>query len=474
MANGSTTPPKRAMRFPHVFSFLFLTVVFITVLTWVIPAGQFDREVKTVAGIKQNQVVPGTYHEVTPAPQAIWKIFPALDTGFTQSGGMIFMVFFCGAAIYILEKTGTVRVSFQRVLKKVRGRENVAVFIVMLFMSIGGATGAFANTALALVPLGILFARALGFDNAVGFALIYLGSYAGFNVGWGNLFTIGIAQDIAELDKFSGFYVRVLFHVVNLLLTYWWVVRYIGSIRKNPLTSLLYEEGVNPSDLYGSEQNFDECEPFTWRHTACIIIAALSIGAIVVGSLQWNWGIPRYSATFLAMAVLTGLFGGLGVNGTCTEFIKGSATMVAGAFVIGISRAIAVVMTDGRIIDSIVYYLSRPIASYGPTLGANIMFYVNLVINFFIPSGSGQAVAVMPLMVPIADLAHITRQVAVQAFQFGDGLSNCVIPTSGVLLSALSLAKVPYTRYLRWFAPLFIIQLILASVAITVLQYIGW
>ncbi|MDR1978982.1 MAG: hypothetical protein LBQ42_09650 [Synergistaceae bacterium] len=474
MVDSNTAAPKRAMKFPHVFSFLFSTVLVVLILTWVIPAGQFEREVKVVAGIKQSQVVAGTYHQVEPAPQAVWKIFSALDTGFTQSGGMIFMVFFCGAAIYILEKTGTVRVSFQRILKKVRGREHVAVFVVMLFMSIGGATGAFANTALALVPLGILFARALGFDNAVGFCLVYLGSYAGFNVGWGNLFTIGIAQDIAELEKFSGFYVRILFHVVNLLLTYWWVSRYIVRIKKDPLSSLLYEEGVNPSDLYGSEESFDEYEPFTWRHKACIAIAALGLGSIIVGSLQWNWGIPLYSATFLAMAIFTGLLGGLGVDGTCKEFIKGSATMVAGAFVIGISRAIAVIMTDGKIIDSIVYYLSQPIASYGPVLGANIMFYVNLLLNFFIPSGSGQAVAVMPLMVPIADLAQITRQVAVQAFQFGDGLSNCVIPTSGVLLSALSLANVPYARYLKWFAPLFVIQVILASAAITVLQYIGW
>jgi uncharacterized ion transporter superfamily protein YfcC len=174
------------------------------------------------------------------------------------------------------------------------------------------------------------------------------------------------------------------------------------------------------------------------------------------------------------MAIFTGLFGGLGINGTCTEFIKGSGTMVAGAFVIGISRAISVVMTNGKIIDSIVYYLSQPISHYGPIVGANLMFYVNVLINFFIPSGSGQAVAVMPLMVPIADLAHITRQVAVQAFQFGDGFTNCIFPTAGVLMSSLALAKIPYSRYVKWFAPLLIIQLILATEAITVLQYIGW
>ncbi|MDR1620866.1 MAG: TIGR00366 family protein [Synergistaceae bacterium] len=472
MANRNTATSKR--KFPHVFSFLFLTVVIAIVFTWFIPAGEYERKVTTVAGMKQNQVVAGTYHEVQPAPQALWKIFSALDTGFTQSGGMIFMVFFCGAAIYILEKTGTVRVAFQRILKKVAGKENAAIFAVMLFMSIGGATGAFANTTLALLPLGLLLSRALGFDNVVGFGMIYLGAYAGFNVGWANLFTIGIAQDIAELEKFSGLYVRLLFHIVDLLLSFWWVSAYAKRIQKAPLSSLLCEDGVELAEVYGSDQNFDAYEPFTWRHKACIAIAVLSFGAIILGSIQWNWGIPAYSATFLAMAIFTGLFGGLGVSGTCTEFIKGSGTMVAGAFVIGISRAISVVMTNGKIIDSIVYYLSQPISYCGPIVGANVMFYVNVLVNFFIPSGSGQAVAVMPLMVPIADLAHITRQVAVQAFQFGDGFTNCIFPTAGVLMSSLALAKIPYPRYAKWFLPLLILQLILASVAITILQYIGW
>jgi uncharacterized ion transporter superfamily protein YfcC len=462
------------MRFPHVFSFLFLTVLVIFVLTWIIPAGEFERERVQVGGAAQVRVKAGTYHEVPPAPQMPWQIFLALEAGFSQSGGMIFMVFFCGAAIYILEKTGTVRVVFQRVLKKVAGKEHIAILAVMIFMSIGGAAGAFANTALALVPLGILLARALGFDNVVGFGMVYLGSYAGFNVGWGNVFTIGIAQDIAELERFSGFAVRVLFHIVNLAISYWWVSLYAKRVKRNPESSLLYEEGASLSEIYGSSEGFDNFEALTWRHMTCVAIAVLSFGGIIVGSVWWNWGIPLYSATFLAMAVLTGLFGGLGVNGTCVEFIKGCGAIVAGAFVIGISRAISVVMTNGKIIDSIVYYLSQPIALYGPIIGANVMFYVNVAINFFIPSGSGQAVAVMPLMVPIADLANISRQVAVQAFQFGDGFTNCLIPTSGVLMSALALSKIPYTRYARWFAPVLLLQLALATLALTILQSIGW
>lgn len=470
MADNTAAAPKRKSKVPHAFAFLTLMVLIVIAMTWVVPAGQFER---AKVG-NRTQVVAGTYKTVDPSPQMPWSIFLALDKGFTQSGNMIFMVFFCGAAVYIFEKTGTVRVCFQRILKKVTGKEHLAIFAVMLFMSIGGATGAFANTTLALLPLGMLLSRALGFDNFVGVGMIYLGAYAGFNVGWGNLFTVGIAQDIAELEKFSGFGVRVIFHIVNLALSFLWVSLYAKRIKKDPYASLNYESGMDLAEIYGSEENLDAVEPFTQKHMICLAIALGSFALIIVGSLFWGWQISHYSAIFIAMAVLCGLFGGLGVNGTCAEFIKGCSTMVAGAFVIGIARTISVIMTDGKIIDSVVYYLSQPISHYGPVVGANLMFYANVLINFFIPSGSGQAMAVMPVMVPIADLAHISRQVAVQAFQFGDGFSNCIFPTAGVLMSSLTLAKVPYPKYVKWFLPMLLIQLVLASAALTYLQQINW
>ena len=465
---------KNNFKLPHVVAFLFIMVLVVIGLTWVIPAGEYERTTVTVGTAKQVRVVADTYKEVTPAPQQVWKVLPALVKGFEQSAGMIFMVFFCGAAIYILEKTGTVRVFFQRIIRRVSGREHWAIFAVMFFMSMGGATGAFANTTLALLPLGILLARGLGFDNTVGFGMIYLGAYAGFNVGWGNVFTIGIAQNIAELKEFSGLYARILFHLVNFIISYMLVARYARRVKINPYSSLNYEDGMSLDEVFGAEKQDGALENLSFRHIVCATLTIAGFAAIVWGSLQWGWGVPQYSSTFLAMAILCGLCGGLGVNGTASEFIRGCGTMVAGAFVIGIARAISVVMSDGKIIDSVVYYLAQPISHYGPVVGANLMFYANVLINFFVPSGSGQAVAVMPLMVPLADLAGITRQVAVQAFQFGDGFSNCIFPTAGVLMSSLALAKIPYGKYVKWFLPLLLLQLVLASVALTVLQLMGW
>ena len=472
MTNANAVPKKFKM--PHVLAFLFLMVLVMVAFTWIVPAGEYDREtVKTELGT-QSRVVPGSYHAVPAAPQQVWKVAPALVKGFQDSASMIFMVLFCGAAIAILERTGTVHALFQRFIRKMRGREHFAIFAVMLLMSIGGATGAFANTALALIPLGVLLARGMGFDNAVGFGMIYLGSFAGFNVGWGNIFTIGIAQSIAQIPQFSGLWVRVLFHAVNLLLVYALVAAYAKKVKRDPARSLNFEEGKPFSEIVGSGEEDEEVHPLTWRQLCCALITLAGFGSIVWGSVSWGWGVPDYSAAFLGMALLIGLVGGLGVNGTADAFVKGCSSMIVGAFVIGIARAISVVMGDGKIIDSIVHYLSEPISHYGPVVGANLMFYANTLINFFVTSGSGQAVAVMPLMVPLADLAGITRQVAVQAFQFGDGFSNCIYPTSGVLMSALALAGIPYQKYLKWFLPMILLQTVLASVALTVLQDVGW
>ena len=457
---------QKKSRVPHVFALMFIITVLMAVLTWLIPAGQYERVKEGTV----TKVVADSFKVVDANPQGFWEIFNSVVKGWVQSASMIFMVFFVGGAIRILEETGTIRVGMNRIVHKLKGKELWAVAIIMLLMSIGGATGVFANPVVALIPLGILLAKGLGYDSVVGFAMIYLGSYAGFNVGWGNVFTVGIAHSIAELPMFSGFGVRVFFHVVNLLLTFGFVYLYIRKIQADPTKSLVYsaEEAAQQTN------HFEEHESMDLRHMLCTAIVVISFGAIIYGSLQLKWGINHYSAIFLMMAVFCGLIGGLGLNGTAQAFVKGCGSMAYAALVIGMARAISVVMSDGKIIDTVVYYLSLPIAKYGPVIGANLMFFANVVINFFIPSGSGQAVTVMPIMVPLADLTGITRQVAVQAFQFGDGFTNCFIPTASVVMGCLGLSGIAYEKYVKWIFPLILTQVVLAMVALTVLQTIGW
>ena len=457
---------QKKSRVPHVFALMFIITILMAVLTWVIPAGEYERVKEGTV----TKVVADSFKVVGQNSQGFWGVFDAVVKGWVQSASMIFMVFFVGGAIKILEDTGTIRVGMNRIVHKLKGREIWAVAIIMLLMSIGGATGVFANPVVALIPLGLLLAKGLGYDSVVGFAMIYLGAYAGFNVGWGNVFTVGIAHTVAELPMFSGFGVRVFFHAVNLLLSFGFVYLYIRRIQADPSRSLVYS-GVND---VSQTNGFEEKETLSVRHMICVAIVVLSFGAIIYGSLQLKWGINHYSTVFLMMAVFCGIIGGLGINGTATAFVKGCASMAYAALVIGMARAISVVMTDGKIIDTVVYYLSLPIARFGPVIGANLMFFANIVINFFIPSGSGQAVTVMPIMVPLADLTGITRQVAVQAFQFGDGFTNCFIPTASVVMGCLGIAGIPYDKYFKWIVPLISIQVVLAIIALTVLQLMHW
>lgn len=452
---------------PHVFALMFIITIFMAAMTWVVPAGQYDRVKEGTV----TKVVADSFKVIDSAPQGLWEIFNSVVKGWIQSASMIFMVFFVGGAIKILEDTGTIRVGMNRIVHTLKGKEVWAVGIIMFIMSVGGAVGVFANPVVALIPLGILLAKGLGFDGAVGFFMIYLGSYAGFNVGWANVFTVGIAQNIAELPLFSGMAVRIFFHLANIALVFYYVHRYIKMIKADPTKSLLY---TGEEIARAEEANFDNHESMSMSHMICAAIVVLGFAAIIYGSLKHNWGIDHYSVVFFIMAVTCGLIGGLGINGTAVAFVKGCGTMAYAGLVIGMARAISVVMTDGKIIDTVIYYLSLPIAKFGAVIGANIMFLVNVVINFFIPSGSGQAVTVMPIMVPLADLTGITRQVAVQAFQFGDGFTNCIIPTASVLMGGLGLSGIPYGKYVKWVTPLIVIQLLLGMVAITILQSIGW
>ena len=463
---------KKKLGIPNVYVILFMMVLLAVVLTWIIPAGQFER----VKMGGRNVVVPDSFQFVERNPQGIWALFHSITLGFQGSASLIFMIFFAGAAIHMLQVSGAIEVSFKRLANQVQGKEWIAIFLVMAVLSLGGATGAISNATLAMVPIGILLAQSMGFDKALGFAIVFFGMFSGFNVGWANAGTIGIAQDIAEIPMFSGMNVRVYIHIINFALCYFFVLRYARAIKKDHTKSLNYEEGMTVSEVFSpvEEGTHTDATSLTWKQTVSLIAIFISFAFVIIGVLNWKWGVSQYSTVFLILSVFVGLINGFGVNGTAKEFIKGCQQMVFAAFIVGLARGITIVMSNGLILDTIVHSLSIPIKHFGPVFGANMMYLSNIIINLFISSGSGQATSVMPIMVPLADITGITRQVAVQAYQFGDGFTNIIVPTVGTLMGGLGFAKVSYTKYFKWVWPLLVMQLAIGFVAITILQTIGW
>lgn len=464
---------KKQFQFIHTCALLFLLTVFAAFLTWVIPAGEFDYE--KVGNV--NRVVAGTYHTVEQSPQGLWAVFKATVGGFTKASVLMTMIMFVGAGVHILQQTRSIELAFAKIAGGKKTNDAFIVFLIMLFMTIGGATGVFANPTVALIPIGILVTTTMGLDRASGFLMVYLGAYSGFNIGWANPSTIGIAHPIAELPVFSGLNVRVIIHIVNFIISYYFVLGYFKMVRKDPTKSLNYTAGMALKDYMGpgamdAAEGGDE--QIGAKHYINLLFTFGAIAVILYGSINYQWSNDKFAAVFLVLSIVLGIFNGYGINGTTKMFIKGCSTMLGAAFIVGFANAISIVLADGKILNTIVYAMSIPMTRFGSVIGANVMFIANIFINLFIPSGSGQAAAVMPIMVPVADLVGVTRQVAVQAFQFGDGFSNCIFPTAGTLMGSLGIAGVDWNRYAKWFLPMILVQTLFSMIALTILQTIGW
>ena len=228
------------------------------------------------------------------------------------------------------------------------------------------------------------------------------------------------------------------------------------------------------NDIMGYQDGELGDAPVTKVQVLSMLCMVAGLAAVVIGALKFKWGADKISATFLVVCLLIGCVSCKDINVGFNRFIKGCASTVGAAFIVGFANCLTVLMSNGMILDTIVYWLAKPISHMGAVLGAGFMFLANALINFFISSGSGQAAAVMPIMVPIADLTGITRQVAVQAFQFGDGFTNCVIPTIGTLMGGLGFAGISYGKYLKKAMPLILVQITLAFFTLMFLQSIGW
>ena len=385
------TKKKFKLEMPSTCALLFMLTIFAAVLTWIIPAGEFDTE---KVG-NTTRVIAGTYHTIEQSPQGIWDILTATVTGFQNSAVLLVMIMFIGAAVHLLQKTGAIEVAFKSIAGGGKNANDyVIAFVLMLFMTIGGACGVFANPTVALVPIGIILSQAIGLDAATGMMLVYLGAYSGFNIGWANPSTLGVAHPIAELPVFSGMGVRVFIHVVNFIMTYIFVVMYMKRVRKDPTKSLNYEPGKKASDFMGLKEEGDSSELNGRLTFGQIVALAATLGSIVIvvaGSILFGWGNAQFAAVFLPVSIIIGLANGYGINGTTKEFITGCSKMVNAGFIVGFANAISVVLTNGHILNTIVYYLSMPLSSAGSVVGANLMMVINTIINLFIPSGSGRA-----------------------------------------------------------------------------------
>lgn len=453
--------PKKKFKVPHVYVILMTIVAVCAVLTYIVPAGEYAR----VEGPGGRMIVdPNTFKYIARTPVNLFGFLASVPKGMVEVAEIIFFIFIVGGSFAVVQATGAIDAGLGRITKVMAGKERWIIPIVMVAFSLGGAVFGMAEETLPFIPIMVTLAIALGFDSITGAAMVLAGAGAGFTGAFMNPFTVGVAQGIAELPLFSGMGYRLVVYALMVGLTVGFMYWYAGRVKKDPTKSVMYEFDRTRDDVL----DLTVLKEFTTAHKIVLLIVAASIVLLVFGVIKYGWYIQEISALFLGMAILTGIVGKLGLNGTAENLLIGMSNLAGGALVVGFARAILVVLSEGHILDTILYSIATAVSHMPSVFAALAMYIFQCLLNFIVPSGSGQAAVSMPIMAPLADLVGVTRQTAVLAFQFGDGISNILTPTQGYFMAGLALAKIPWNKWAKWILPLILLQYLLGAILVTV------
>lgn len=457
-------------KIPHTYVILFLMIVVAAVLTWLLPAGQFEREV--VEGLSRPVVIPGSYHTVEQSGVGFWGVFKSIPEGMVGASSIIFLIMISTAAFGIITETGALENGIGVLLNKV-DRSNISKtaviwFITFLFSAIGIIVGPEIQIPFTLI--GVSIALGLGFDLIVGLGMIMGGGYAGWNFSPINASIVGTAHEITGLPIFSGMGFRFLTVFLATALVATVVSIYAKRIEANPERS--YVKDV-PTDGLGLSKELHEYK-IERKHVSVLIILLGIFIAIVYGSSQLGWYLNEMSTVFLIGGLLAGFVYGFTVDEIIDLFIKGVSSAASVALILGIARGIQITLEAGMIMDTIINALSAPLANFGPTVGAIMMSVVTAIVHFFIPSGSGLAVSLMPVLSPLGTIVGVTQQTTVLAFQFGATIPNYIFPTVGATMAMLGIARVPIDKWMKFAVKLTIMMFVLSWILIAVAVGIGY
>lgn len=443
------------LRVPHTFALLFGLVVLAAIATHWIPAGRYER--RQVEG--REVVEPDSFRPVAAEPAGLEEVFLAYPRGLAETAIIVFYIFIIGGAFGVVNATGAVEASIRGVVRACRGRGEVVVAVLVVLFSLGGATIGMAEETLVFLPGLVLLARRLGYDEITGGAIGLVGAGAGFSGAFLNPFTVGVAQGIAGLPLFSGIGYRLFVWLVITSITVAFIVLYARRVRGAP---------QEPAD------GGDRGEATGPRQRAVLALLVLVLLAVVFGALRWQWGILELSGLFVALAVLGGGLGGLGINGTAERFLEGAAAITGGALVVGLARGILVIFDGAQVTDTILHAMAAAVRGLPSEASVAGIYGVQVLLNYLVPSGSGQAALSIPILAPLGDLVGVTRQTAVLAYQFGDGFSNVFTPTQGYFMAGLALIGVRWERWVRFMWPLELIWVGTGLVLLFVAHAIRW
>ncbi len=460
---------KQKMQMPHTLVIITVIIALVTIATYIIPGGAYDTVVNESG---KTVVVNGTFKYIESQPQNIFKVLQAPIQGIVEGAEIIAFLFIVGGAFSVISKTQAIDFGILKIVEKFKGKEILVLPILMFMFSLGGATFGMSEESVAFIAILLPLVLALGYDSIVAMCVTYLACNLGFSSAMLNPFTVGIGQSIAEIPLYSGVEYRTITWFITTLVGCIFVMIYAMKIKKNPKLSPVFESDQIKREKLKNVQS--ENADFKTSHKIIVLTLFIGLAIIVYGVLKLGFWIPQIAGIFLAVGLISGIVGKLTPNEMATSFTNGAKDMIGAAILIGFARSIMIIAQNANIIDTILFNLSNAIGHLPSLIAAYIMFPIQMFINFFVNSGSGQAALTMPILAPLGDLVGISRQLTVLIYQLGDGFSNAMFPTSGVLIACLGIAGVPYGKWLKWIMPLQIILFICSLGFITVASLIGW
>lgn len=461
---------KKNFQLPHIFAILFCVLVIVTVLTHILPAGEYMRFEDPATG--RNVIDPTSYTQVESTPVGLLKMLSAIPNGFEQAAQIVILTFCVSGTFNLITSAGLIPALLKNVSRKFSDRGILVVPLLLVIISLLDCFLGMPELTIVYIPIVLPLMLGLGFDSITACAVVICGSACGFTAGLANPYTVILCQQLVNLPLYSGIPVRIAVYAVLLVVTCAYVMRYAAKVRKDPASSLTYEQDQKKRKNIAEDDGTPVV--LSGRQKLAGVFAAAMFLFIITGTVAWGWGLAEMCGMFIAMGIGVGLVSGLNVNALCVNFLDGCRGIILGALVLGLARGISVIMTEGNILDTIVYGLSRMIGSLPSAVTIVGVLLAITVLNFFIYSGSGKAVLIMPIISPLADTLHITQQTVILAYQFGDGLSNTIYPTHASYMATLAVADVPWQKWMRFQLPLFLIWFIIACIFLLGAQALGY
>jgi uncharacterized ion transporter superfamily protein YfcC len=496
----------KKFQFPTAQTILLIIAALVALLTWLVPAGKYDtlsynasknkfivESLKSKSELEANQEtltqlnikiplekfvdgdiwkpinIPDTFKELEAKPQGFVALIKSPIKGVIEGADIIFLVLVIGGLIGIMNLTGAFDAGIFWMAKVLKGREYILIILVTFLISIGGTTFGLAEETIAFYPILIPVFLAAKYDAMVALASIYIGSAIGSMFSTTNPFSVIIASDAAGINWTTGMTGRLIMFVLGTTICILYILRYAQRVKKDPSKSIIFDQKESIEKMFGNSTS--DAISLTTRLRLIIFIFSMSFIVMVYGVSQLDWWFIEMTSVFFVGAILIGFIGRIKESVFVETFVKGASELLGVALIIGIARGITVLMNDGLISDTMLYYASNITNGMNKGLFINSMLYIYGGLSFFIPSSSGMAVLTMPIMSPLADGVGIGRESIVNAYQFGMGLFYFINPT-GLILASLAIVKVGYDKWIKFVIPLVLILLIFTMLALTISVYI--